>query len=60
MKKCDDERFNRIIDLIVERSGFTMYDDKMKEIEKKIVKKIKDTRKRAREIKKITNPIDLL
>lgn len=59
MKKCDEERFNRIIDLIVERSGFTMYDDKMKEIEKKIVKKIKETRKRVREIKNL-NPIDLL
>lgn len=58
MKKCDEERFNRIIDLIVERSGFTMYDDKMKEIEKKIVKKIKETRKRAREIKNITDPIE--
>lgn len=30
------------------------------EIEKKIVKKIKENKKRAREIKKITNPIDLL
>ena len=59
MKKCDEERFNRIIDLIVERSGFTMYDDKMKELEKKIVKRIKETRKRVREIKNL-NPIDLL
>lgn len=30
------------------------------EIEKKIVKKIKETRERTKEIKKITNPIDLL
>ena len=30
------------------------------EIEKKIVNKIKETKKRAREIKNITNPIDLL
>lgn len=58
MKKCEYSSFNRAIDLILVRKGFTMHDDNMKEIEKKIVKRIEETKRRVREIKRITNPLD--
>lgn len=58
MKKNDTEVLNKIIDLLIVRSGGSIKDPKTEEIRDKIFKSVKGKKERVKEIKSITDPLD--
>lgn len=59
MKKNDNEVLNKIIDLLIVRSGCSIRDPKTEEIRDKIFKSVKGKKERVKEVKNLS-PIDLL